>query len=82
MLATAWAAYQHWQTTQFEKEFDMITTYGACQHNLLLTYWTARRDAEIPTLVLNVVALFISVFLSWRIIKVSRRPLLWRAPDL
>jgi hypothetical protein len=72
LLATCWAAYQLARTAEFEKHFDMITTNGACQINLLETYWTARRAAEVPGLVLNVVALGVSAFLSWRIIKVGR----------
>jgi hypothetical protein len=47
-----------------------LTTDGACKPiHLLPTYWEARGRSEIPSLVLNVVALLVSILLSWRLIK-------------
>ena len=43
---------------------------GACQANLLPNYWLSRSRAEIPSLAFNVVALLVSCFLSFRLIKV------------
>jgi hypothetical protein len=51
-------------------DFNALTTDGACGRNLLVAYWKARSQAEIPGLVLNVVALIVSAYLTWRIIKV------------
>ena len=70
MLATAWSAFQLVNTQQFHGDFSRLTTRGACGVNLLPTYWSARAKAEIPTLSMNVLALLISAYLSWRLMKV------------
>jgi hypothetical protein len=70
-LATVWAAFQISRTASFRADFNRLTTNGACGQSLLREYWSARADAEIPILVLNLVALFISGFLTWRLVKVS-----------
>ena len=70
MSATAWAGFQIWSTSAFHNDFRRIATNGACQINLLPSYWKDRANAEIPSLVLNTVALLVSAFLSWRLIKV------------
>lgn len=71
ILATSWASFQIIQTQEFHTDFAKLTTDGACGINLLPNYWKTRADAEIPSLALNVVALLLSVFLSWRLIKVN-----------
>jgi hypothetical protein len=43
---------------------------GSMPINLLPLYWAQRRGAELPSLVLNIVALFVSAFLSWKLVKV------------
>jgi hypothetical protein len=70
MLSTAWTGFQISHTSNFRADFNRLTTNGTCGENLLASYWKARSEAEIPSLVLNIVALLISAFLSWRIIKV------------
>ncbi|KAI0274892.1 hypothetical protein BC834DRAFT_978153 [Gloeopeniophorella convolvens] len=69
LSATAWGAFQIFQTGSFHKDFKRLTTDGACQINLLPNYWTSRARAEIPSLALNAAALLVSCFLSWRLIK-------------
>ncbi|KAI0932609.1 hypothetical protein AcV5_004218 [Taiwanofungus camphoratus] len=69
ILATAWGGFQIANTAQFHNNFTRLTTNGACGVNLLPTYWKSRSDAEIPSLVLNGVALLFSAFLSWKLIK-------------
>ncbi|OAX44903.1 hypothetical protein K503DRAFT_807793 [Rhizopogon vinicolor AM-OR11-026] len=70
MLATGWAGYQIFNTHQFRDDFARSITYGACNPiNLLPSYWQTRVAAEIASLVLNVVALLFSAFLSWRLAK-------------
>jgi hypothetical protein len=70
MLATAWAGFQIVHTRGFHSDFARLTTNGACKPiNLLPQYWIDRSRAELPLLVLNVVALFISAFLTWRLVK-------------
>ncbi|KAI0080021.1 hypothetical protein K474DRAFT_381765 [Panus rudis PR-1116 ss-1] len=68
VLATAWGGFQIVHTKQFRANFIRLSN-GACGINLLPHYWADRAKAEIPSLVLNVVALFISAFLTWRLIK-------------
>ncbi|KAG1864632.1 hypothetical protein DFJ58DRAFT_724611 [Suillus subalutaceus] len=70
MLATVWAGYQIFNTAQFHGDFSRLSTNGACNPiNLLPSYWKSRFGAEIASLVLNVVALLVSSFLSWRLAK-------------
>ena len=72
MLATAWAGFQIVHTRGFHSDFVRLTTNGACKPvNILPQYWIDRSRAELPLLILNVVALFISAFLTWRLVKVS-----------
>ncbi|KAH7883858.1 hypothetical protein F5I97DRAFT_2044303 [Phlebopus sp. FC_14] len=71
MVATGWAGFQIFNTAQFRSEFARVTTNGACHPiNLLPSYWQSRAAAEIPSLVLNAVALLVSTFLSWRLAKI------------
>lgn len=70
MLATAWAGFQISHTENFRQQFVKLTTQGACKPvNLLPHYWTDRGHAEIPSLALNILALLISCFLTWRLVK-------------
>lgn len=71
VLATAWGTFQVFSTSSFQESFNRLTTDGACGVNLIPTYWKARAAGEIPSVVLNAVALLLSAFLSWRLIKVS-----------
>lgn len=71
MSATAWAGFQIQSTSSFHDDFQRLSTNGACQVNLLPHYWTARGDAEIPSLALNAAVLLVTAVLSWRLIKVS-----------
>jgi hypothetical protein len=70
VLATAWTGFQIYHTNTFRDDFNRLTTHGTCGQNLLIQYWPARAQAEYPSLVLNGVALLVSAFLSWKIIKV------------
>lgn len=71
LVATGWAGFQVLNTAQFRRDFAKVTTKGACcPINLLPTYWQSRSAAEIPSLVLNAVAVLVSVLLSWRLGKV------------
>jgi len=70
MIATAWAAFQIVHTASFKADFNRLSTNGACNKvNFLPRYWKERRDAEIPSLALNVAALLTSAFLTWRLMK-------------
>lgn len=73
LLATGWAAFQIFNTKGFEDDFAKVITHGACNGvpNLLGDFWKIRQDAEYASLALNVVALFVSGILSWKLFKVS-----------
>lgn len=75
MMATSWAAFQITHTANFRADFNRVITNGACDGvSLLPNYWRDRGGAEIPSLALNVFALLISSFLTWRLIKVNFSP--------
>jgi len=69
LSATAWGSFQIYSTRAFHSDFKRLTTDGACHINLLPNYWSSRSRAEIPSLAFNVVALLVSCFLSFRLIK-------------
>jgi hypothetical protein len=69
MIATGWAAFQIQHTAQFREDFNRVITNGACDASLLPHYWDARAKAELPSLALNILGLFISAFLTWKLIK-------------
>ena len=74
MVATSWAGFQISHTATFKADFSRLATNGACKPlNLLPGYWKERSNAEIPLLALNVVALLMSAFLTWRLMKVCLR---------
>ena len=70
LSATAWGGFQIYNTNAFHTDFKRLTTDGVCQINLLPKYWTSRAHAEIPSLAFNILALLVSSFLSFRLIKV------------
>jgi len=71
LMAAQQPAFQIAQTANFRADFSRLATNGACKPtNLLPKYWTTRRNLEISTLALNIAALLISTFLTWRLIKV------------
>ncbi len=70
LSATAWGAFQIYNTDRFHKDFKRLTTEGACKINLLPSYWQSRSRAEIPSLAFSGAALFVSCFLSFKLIKV------------
>jgi len=70
VLATAWAGFQLVHTADFHRDFVRLTVEGACRPiNLLPFYWQQRRSAELSSLILNIVALFVSAFLTWKLVK-------------
>lgn len=70
VLATSWAGFQIVHTADFREKFTRLTTEGACKPmNLLPFYWQQRHSAELPSLIMNIVALFVSSFLTWKLVK-------------
>jgi hypothetical protein len=70
LSATTWGGFQIYNTDAFHEDFKRLATDGACQVNLLPTYWASRARAEIPSLAFNVAALLVSCFLSFKLVKV------------
>ncbi|KAJ6574679.1 hypothetical protein B0H19DRAFT_933287 [Mycena capillaripes] len=71
VLASGWSGFQISHTANFHNNFDSYITHGACAGvpSFLPTYWQDRADLEYPTFALNVAALFISCFLTWKLVK-------------
>ncbi|KAG5651226.1 hypothetical protein H0H81_009421 [Sphagnurus paluster] len=69
-MASGWAAFQITHTANFRADFNRVVTNGTCDATSLLpNYWERRGTAEITSLALNIVALLISAFLTWKLIK-------------
>ncbi|KAH9178892.1 hypothetical protein EDB89DRAFT_989976 [Lactarius sanguifluus] len=69
LSATAWGAFQIYNTDRFRQDFKRLTTDGACKINLLPSYWEARARAEIPSLAFGAAALLVSCYLSFKLVK-------------
>ena len=81
VVATGWSAWQMAHTIRIKADFNRLTTDGACGHDFLRSYWQARSNAEIPSMALNVASLFVSIFLTWRLVKVCMTALVCRHLD-
>ncbi|KAK1236136.1 hypothetical protein PQX77_000607 [Marasmius sp. AFHP31] len=70
VLATGWSGFQIAHTAKFRADYNRVLTNGACKGtNLLPNYWRARSIAEYITLSFNIIALLISIYLTWKLIK-------------
>ncbi|KZV74698.1 hypothetical protein PENSPDRAFT_681658 [Peniophora sp. CONT] len=69
LSSVAWGAFQLSQTQLFHDDYHKVITAGVCQVNFLPTYWKARSNVEIPSLALNAAGLLMSMFLSYKLIK-------------
>lgn len=69
VLATVWSGFQISHTANFRADFNRIIVDGTCGVPLLGGYWDDRAKAEFATLALNIAALFVSGFLSWKLFK-------------
>ncbi|KAJ8495475.1 hypothetical protein ONZ45_g12845 [Pleurotus djamor] len=71
VLVTGWSAYAIWRTGHNKHVFDalFIGENTPCRIDLWPEYFSSRIAAEIPDLILNVIALCISSYLSWTLVK-------------
>lgn len=76
VAATAWAGFQIYSTEVFRKKFNRLILDGACRDPVDLVpdswdagYWSLRRNSEVPILAFNVAALFLSAFMTWKLLK-------------
>jgi hypothetical protein len=69
-MATAWAGFKVTSTFKFQSDFGRVVTNGACDGiSLLPRYWSGRIEAEFASISLNVLAMFVSCFLTWKLVK-------------
>lgn len=71
MMSTGWAVFQITDTSSFRSAFQRVIVQGTCKGTPVLStaYWTARAEAELAGVVLDVVALLVSSYLTWRMTK-------------
>jgi len=71
LVVFVWTTTQIIQTEDFRQDFFRLTVNGACRpNNLLGDYWKSRKDAEIASATLNGVGLFVTAFLTYKLLKV------------
>jgi hypothetical protein len=68
-LSTGWSAYSIWRTQNIEIRFRVLITEGTCGVNLFPTYFRERIAFQIPDLLLNLLALGLSCFLVWKLVR-------------
>ncbi|KAM6498386.1 hypothetical protein JOM56_006334 [Amanita muscaria] len=71
MMSTGWAIFQITDTSSFRSAFQRVIVQGTCKGTPILStaYWTARAEAELAGVILDVVALLVSSYLTWRMTK-------------
>ena len=74
VLSTAWSAYEIWRTHDINRRFDALITNGPCGVDLFPGYFSRRLAVQIADLSLNVVALLLSAYLVWKLVKVGFMP--------
>jgi hypothetical protein len=71
LMATSWAAFRIYDTTVFRSDFNKVIVSGTCDGvQLLPDYWDTRFRLELAALIINVVAMLISGYLTWKIFEV------------
>lgn len=70
LMATCWAAFRIYDTAVFRSNFNQVIVHGACNGVQNLShYWDTRFRAEIAGLIINVVAMLISGYLTWKMFQ-------------
>jgi len=69
-MATCWAAFRIYDTAVFNSNFNQVVVYGACDGSQILSnYWDTRFQMELAGLIINVVAMLISGYLTWKMFQ-------------
>lgn len=69
-MATCWAAFRIYDTAIFKSNFNQVIEYGACDGvDILSEYWDTRYHAELAGLIINVVAMLIAGYLTWKMFE-------------
>jgi len=70
LMATCWAAFRIYDTAVFKSNFNQVIVYGACDGlQILSEYWDRRFWAELAGLIINIVAMLISGYLTWKMFQ-------------
>ncbi|KAH8115391.1 hypothetical protein DFH11DRAFT_1507661, partial [Phellopilus nigrolimitatus] len=69
VLSTAWSAYAIWRTLDIRSRFQGLLTDGACGVDLFPDYFDHRIPVQIADLSLNTVALLLSCYLVWNLVR-------------
>ncbi|KAG7099581.1 hypothetical protein E1B28_001411 [Marasmius oreades] len=70
LLATGWSGFQINHTASFRHDFTRFISQGACAEKYLSpNFWTQRVVVEYIILSFNIVALLISAYLTWKLVK-------------
>ncbi|KAI0049731.1 hypothetical protein FA95DRAFT_1537748 [Auriscalpium vulgare] len=74
VLATGWSAYDVWRTQNMSERFQNLIAGPdtPCRLDIYEPYFRTRVAFQIADLILHCTALLLSVYLSWRLIKVYR----------
>ena len=71
LMATSWAAFRIHDTAVFNSQFNEVIVSGACQGvEIIPNYWDGRFRLELAALIVDVVAMLISGYLTWKIFEV------------
>ncbi|TFK69795.1 hypothetical protein BDN72DRAFT_896988 [Pluteus cervinus] len=72
LLLSGWSIYAVWRTGLYNGRFQELVNSpnSPCGVNFFPTYFQIRKGIEIPDLLLNLTALFLSCYLSWRLLRV------------
>lgn len=71
LMATSWAAFRIYDTVTFRSQFNEVVVLGACQGvEIIPNYWDVRFRLELAALIVDVVAMLISGYLTWKIFEV------------
>jgi hypothetical protein len=70
LMATSWAAFRIHDTAVFNSQFNEVIVLGACQGvEIMPNYWDVRFRLELAALIVDVVAMLISGYLTWKIFE-------------
>jgi hypothetical protein len=70
-LVAVWTINEVFETQSFRSNFVRLTVNGACGgHNLLGSYWSQRKNAEIASAALNAADVIFVGFLSYKLVKI------------
>lgn len=74
VLALVWSGSQLARTRAFHKQFDMFVVDGACNgFDLMPNYWKQREMVELPSFIINCVAVLALGGLGFKLLSVYKR---------